>query len=129
VHNANYKQSTGKWEDVNESMSSNSRDYQEKITGHRNQAWVENGVKFDGYSDGRLIDTKAHYGDFVDSSTGQFKDWFSGKNELVNQANRQIQAANGIPIDWYFQESAAMNATQMLFNQNGITGIRFIFMP
>ena len=49
----------GSWQDVNESMSKASRDYQAAITGHTGQAWVQNEVKFDGYSNGILIETNA----------------------------------------------------------------------
>ena len=84
----------GSWQDVNESMSKASRDYQAAITGHTGQAWVQNGVKFDGYSNGILIETKAKYSQFVDSS-GTFRSWFKGADGFVDQARRQLAAANG----------------------------------
>lgn len=75
-------------------MSKASRDYQAAITGHTGQAWVQNGVKFDGYSNGILIETKAKYSQFVDSS-GTFRSWFKGADGFVDQARRQLAAANG----------------------------------
>ena len=118
----------GSWQDVNESMSKASRDYQAAITGHTGQAWVQNGVKFDGYSNGILIETKAKYSQFVDSS-GTFRSWFKGADGFVDQARRQLAAANGAPITWYFKEKAARDATEILFRQNGITGIKLVYSP
>ena len=118
----------GSWQDVNESMSKASRDYQAAITGHTGQAWVQNGVKFDGYSNGILIETKAKYSQFVDSS-GTFRSWFKGADGFVDQARRQLAASNGAPITWYFKEKAARDATEILFRQNGITGIKLVYSP
>ena len=109
-------------------MSKASRDYQAAITGHTGQAWVQNGVKFDGYSSGILIETKAKYSQFVDSS-GTFRSWFKGADGFVDQARRQLAAANGAPITWYFKEKAARDATEILFRQNGITGIKLVYSP
>ena len=61
-------------------------------------------MKFDGISDGTLIEVKSYYSQFVDPNTGEYKDWFFGANSLVDQANRQIMASDGMPICWYFAE-------------------------
>ena len=118
----------GRWKPVNESMSEISRNYQAAITGHTGEVWFYNGVKFDGFSNGTLIEAKAHYSQFV-SKSGTFKEWFSGANGFVDQARRQLAAANGTPITWYFQEESVRNATEILFKQNGIKGINLVFKP
>ena len=103
----------GRWKPVNESMSEISRNYQAAITGHTGEVWFYNGVKFDGFSNGTLIEAKAHYSQFV-SKSGTFKEWFSGANGFVDQARRQLAAANGTPITWYFQEESVRNATEII---------------
>lgn len=119
---------TGKWITTNESMSEISREYQKFITG-TDKVWLENGVKFDGMSNGTLVDAKAKYGQFVNKNTGQFYYWFEGAEELVKQAQRQINASNGATINWYFMDQPSLNATKALFKQEGISGINLIFKP
>lgn len=88
-----------------------------------------NNVKFDGISTtGRLIETKGSYDNFVDKN-GNFRSWFRGAEDLVAQARRQINAAQGAPIDWYFSHEKTMNATMQLFKENSIKGINFIYAP
>ena len=119
----------GEWIDVNEHMSSRARSYQTQITGHDGQSWYQGGVKFDGIENGTLIETKSYYSQFVNKNTGEFYGWFSGANSFVDQANRQINAAGGMPICWYFAEESTMNATQSLFEANNITGIELRYIP
>ena len=117
----------GRWQTVNESMSPESFAYQSQITGHPGEAYVVNGVKFDGISNtGRLIEVKGDYSHFINKS-GMFYEWFTGANSLVSKALRQLSAAGGTPIDWYFSNLKTMNAIQALFEENGITGINFIY--
>jgi hypothetical protein len=91
-------------------------------------AYLANGVKFDGYANGILLDAKGPgYAAFV--KNGQFRSWFAGAEGLVNQAREQLQAANGTPIQWHFAEQAAANATRQLFQDKGVTGIDIVFTP
>jgi len=120
---------TGRWENVNESMSPDARAFQTRVTGRPNQSFVQNGVRFDGVANGRLIEAKANYSNFVNRNTGKFHSWFQGRDGLTNQARRQIQAADGVPIDWYFQDRVTMDAVSALFMEEGISGINFIFLP
>ncbi len=118
---------TGQWQQVNESMSQASRAYQTQITGHTGEAFIQNGVKFDGVVNGNLVDAKCHYSQFVDKATGQFHQWFAGKQALIDEANRQIAAAQGAHIQWYFAEEEAMHAVQSLFDGKVQDVIEFIF--
>ncbi|MBQ2802855.1 MAG: hypothetical protein IJF07_03045 [Lachnospiraceae bacterium] len=118
---------SGQWEKVNESMSEFSRTYQKQITGKEGMAWVQNGVKFDGMKDGVLLDAKGKYAQFIDKNTGEFKDWFSGKQDFIDEAKRQINASEGAKIQWYFAEEESLAAVQDLFMDNGITEIELIF--
>jgi hypothetical protein len=120
----------GVWTAENESMSSRARDYQERVTGaSRNTVYEVNGVKFDGYQGGTLIDAKGPGYDRFLESNGAFKPWFSGANGLVNDANRQLAAANGVPIQWRVAEERTANAIRDLFAANGVNGIDVVYTP
>jgi hypothetical protein len=120
---------SGKWEKVNESMSDAARAYQTQITGVTGQAWIQNGVKFDGIKDGVLIEAKGHYSQFIDKSSGEFYDWFSSAAELQKKAIRQIIASEGLPIKWLFSEEDSLRAVEKLFGSAEIEGIEMVFAP
>lgn len=118
----------GTWINVNEHMSQASRDFQTQITGQTGQAFLINGVRFDGVSAaGRLIEVKGSFSAFINQNTGQFHSWFRGGQGFIDQANRQLQAAGRVPIDWFFSDKASMNAVMKLFESANIRGINFIF--
>ena len=117
----------GNWTSVNESMSPRAASYQSQVTGaDPGSSYVVNGVKFDGYSNGTLLDAKGPgYSNFVNSS-GNFQDWFTGQQSLVNQARNQIAAANGTPITWYVAEPSAANAISNLLSSRGFGAINVV---
>ena len=120
----------GVWEMTNESMSEASRNYQRFITGAEDgMVYKVNGVKFDGYKDGVLIEAKGNYSNFVNKKTGEFYKWFDGKDSLISQAKRQSDAANGIKIQWYFNDEVSMSAIKELFSDQDVKGIDFILKP
>lgn len=89
---------------------------------------ASNGVKFGGFANGVLLDAKGlGYARFV--KDGQFRSWWRGAGGFVEQAQRQLQAAGGTPIQWHFAEKAAANATRGLFQSRGIGGVEVIFTP
>ena len=105
-------------------MSDNSMAYQKQITGaEEGMVYEVNGVKFDGYKDGVLIDAKGSYGNLADPNTGDFKPFFTGQQGIVDQAIRQLNAANGTSINWYFQDYTTYQAFKNLFSGEQITGI------
>ena len=110
----------GNWETVNESMSAAAKSYQEFISGRKwNESFVLDNTKFDGLRDGVLSDAKSGMTNFVDQSTGKFYGWFetssTGGQGLIDQAQRQIIAAKGNPIEWHFQYSEVRDAVKKLF--------------
>ncbi len=118
----------GNWQTVNEAMSERAAAYQAQITGQGGQAYVVNGVKFDGVNAQSLLEAKGPgYANFVEN--GQFRPWFEGRQALIDQANAQVAAANGTPIVWNVAEAEAATAMQNLFNGNGITGITIVVTP
>ena len=121
----------GKW--VTESTkgwSAAAKSYQEFVTGVKaGNAFEVNGIKFDGVIDDILVDAKSSYNSLIDKSTGQFRQFFKVNEDLVDQARRQLKAADGVPVRWYFETTETLNATQKLFELNGIEGIELIFHP
>jgi len=117
----------GQWKSVNESMSRRARAYQTQITGRTGQAFEVNGVRFDGVSGTTLLDAKDNYNFAI--KDGQFRRWFGGKKDILKQADRQLRAANGLPIQWHFSQEEARDAFQRLLNREGIEGIDLIHTP
>jgi hypothetical protein len=87
-----------------------------------------NGVKFDGFQDGTLIDAKGPgYAQGV--KNGNFQAWYRGADSLVEQAQRQLAVAGRTPIEWRVAEPQASTAIQNLFADHGITGIKVVNVP
>jgi RHS repeat-associated protein len=123
------KSLNGQFKIVNESMSDAAKSYQSFVTGRAwNESYVLKGTKFDGYVNGILLDAKSGYKNFVNKD-GQFYDWFKGKQGLLDQAERQLVAADGNRIRWTFENENVMNATKNLFEKEGIDGIELIHVP
>lgn len=120
----------GKWAKVSESMSDAAASFQKQITGvDVSKSFKLNGVKFDGVTNsGTLLDAKSGMKSFV-GKDGNFKKWFSGADKLVKQANSQLKAANGVSVQWHFENKSVLEATQKLFKKNDIQGIKLIHTP
>ncbi len=121
--------SPGAWGTATESMSARSAAYQARVTGQPvGSVYRVNGVKFDGYAQGILQEAKGPgYASFV--RNGQFQPWFNGADGLVSQAQRQLAAAQGVPITWSVAEANAVTAIDNLFMSRGISGISLIHAP
>ncbi|MFD2584361.1 Tox-REase-5 domain-containing protein [Pedobacter vanadiisoli] len=85
-------------------------------------------MKFNGINNGTLLEAKSSYDNFVNKN-GEFQDWFIGKDPLVDQARRQLEAANGSVIEWNFSSQKSLNATKTLFEQNNIRSILLKYTP
>ncbi|MEA1649361.1 Tox-REase-5 domain-containing protein [Nitrospirillum sp. BR 11164] len=118
----------GFWKSVNESMSERASSYQAQITGRPGEAYMVDGVKFDGFADGTLLDAKGPgYASFV--KDGKFRSFFRGQDSLLDQALRQTRAADGTPITWHVAEPEAATAMRNLLKQNDIEGITVVHTP
>ena len=120
----------GNWQKVPESMSERARKYQAAITGRAaDEVYVVNGVKFDGYKRGTLLEAKgAGYAAFI-GRDGKFYRWFKGQDALVKQAARQVKAAGGKTIEWHVAEKDAADTMRKLLQDNGYGSIRVIHTP
>ena len=107
------------------------RNYQEQITGRQGQAFLRNGVKFDGFDaqTGALLEAKGPgYANFLDED-GNWKAWFEssgGVRALEDQAKNQLKAAGGSPVIWHVAEENAANAIRDLVKD---FGIKVVFTP
>jgi len=119
----------GMWKAANETMSIRSAAYQARITGRSVvESYVVKGVKFDGFKNGILLEAKGPgYASFV--RNGEFRNWFKGAENMVDQARRQVRVAGGTPIHWHVAEENAAKAIRELLRDNEITGIDIIHTP
>ena len=120
----------GKWKIVNESMSDAAKSYQELISGRSiRESFELKNVKFDGLRNGILAEAKSGMLNFVDQSQGRFKAWFNGGDALLDQARRQSEAAEGLPVEWHIEHKSVMDAIQNLFEDENFTNIFLIHTP
>lgn len=106
--------------------------YQEQITGVRRGieydvpfAGVKSGkVSFDGYDAARkvLLDAK-------DWKGYPPTDWDFWHKKVVREAQHQVEAANGTPIEWHFPQRDALDAVKGVFDDKKIQGIKLILTP
>jgi uncharacterized protein YukE len=120
--------SSGEWRQVKEYMSDTSRTYQNVAGGRDGMAFVlsrPNGklVKFDGYdpATNTLIETKGDFSTFRNSA-GEFKKVFETRvlRKMERQAERQLDAAGGTPIEWRFMDKEAADYVKLAFARDRI---------
>lgn len=116
-----------------ENMSDLARSYQSYATGmDANTVYVVNGYNFDGYVDGKIIDAKGPTYDklLTPSSPGSSVYPYQGvADKLVQTANKELAAANGVPIEWRVMEAGAVPKIQDVLARAGITGINVVYYP
>ncbi|WP_425271232.1 Tox-REase-5 domain-containing protein [Mycobacterium gastri] len=120
----------GTWQPITESMSDRAAQYQMQITGHPiTEGYIIDGVKFDGFTNGTLIEVKSYYSQFIEN--GQWKPFFTGQQSLIDQAVNQVRAAHGAPIEWVFAEPETKAVVEKMFSRipelNGM--IRYAVIP
>ncbi len=109
----------GRWARATESMSARAARYQAQISGRAaGEVYLVNGVKFDAFRDGVLLDAKGPgYGNFV--RNGEFYDWFRGARSMREQAARQVAAAGSTPITWHVAEAKAVDPIRQALIDGG----------
>jgi hypothetical protein len=110
----------GEWGKASEGMSEQARRYQVQVTGapegyvYRVQLG-DKYVKFDGYDGGVLIETKSTgYAQWINKKLEFFGN-FQGRNQMLEQAKRQLEAAQGTPIRWIVAEERLAGALRKMF--------------
>jgi hypothetical protein len=109
--------SRGAWSRVPESMTARAASYQQQVGGRPGSAYVLNGVKFDAISkSGTLIEAKGPgLSKFV--RNGNFRNWFEGTSKFMDQAQRQVAAADGRKIEWHVAEKDVADAIRERFRE------------
>jgi hypothetical protein len=119
----------GVWGTANESMSARAAAFQTQVTGRASgSVYRVNGVKFDGFANGVLQEAKGP-GYAIGVRNGVFQPWYRGADDLANQAQRQLAAADGTPITWSVAEEEVVTAINNLFMSRGISGIKVVHVP
>jgi hypothetical protein len=123
----------GQWAPADEYMSEQARRYQAQVTGAP-EGYVyrvklgNKDVKFDGFDQGVLIETKATgYAQWITKKLEFFGN-FKGRDQLLEQAKRQVRAATGTPIRWIAAEEKLAGALRLLFEREQLP-IEVIHVP
>ena len=124
----------GEWVKAGEGMSEQARRYQVQVTGAP-EGYVyrvklgDKDVKFDGFHEGVLIETKATgFAQWIDKELNFLK-IFQGRQQMIDQAQRQLRAARGTPIRWIVAEEKLAGALRRLFKANGLDEIEVMHVP
>lgn len=80
-----------------------------------------NGTKFDDFRDGVLYEYKKEQTNFIDKQN-EFHGWFKGALADLDQAQRQVKAAKGIPIVWRVGQRRVEAYTKLLRGFKEIKG-------
>lgn len=123
----------GEWTKKAERMSGAAQRYQSQVTGAP-EGWVyrvrtgpgpKDFVDFDGFKDGVLLEIKGPgYRKLLQKMHG--KEWFDGVDDMIAQANRQLNAAGSTPIRWHFAEQEVAGFIRKLFQDKGLDGIEVV---
>ncbi|MCO6667393.1 hypothetical protein KJZ12_08720 [Cutibacterium avidum] len=92
-----------------------------QITG-RPEGYYVNGVEFDGYQNGELLDAKGlGYAKLLPA------EWSTARGPLRDAADRQLAAAGSTPIHWIFaEEEAAREARKIIPEEIKISHVPFL---
>ncbi|NOK33208.1 hypothetical protein HMI49_08385 [Corallococcus exercitus] len=120
----------GKWRPATEHMEDAARKYQSQIArAPEGQVYDVDNVKFDGFTNGVLLEAKGPgYEKFLDLAVEQ-GGWFEGFTDMVRQAKRQQRVARGFPLEWHFAERRVADYVRVLFKRNGLGRIPVLFTP
>jgi hypothetical protein len=127
----------GKWVRATEHMEPPARKYQSQVTSAP-EGWVyrvfygsgpDDYVDFDGFVNGVLREAKGpgYLGFFTKG--GRPEKWFKGAQAMLKQGERQLNAANGLPVEWHFAEREVADAMRKAFNSNRLNDIKVVHSP
>ena len=126
----------GQWIQKPEGMSPDAQRYQSQVTGAP-PGWVyrvstgpgpRDFVDFDGFRDGFLLEAKGPgYHALLQKMYG--KDWFNGVKQMLEQAERQVRASKGVPIQWHFAEQEVTDLLRTAFRKEGLRPIKISHTP
>lgn len=109
--------------ELGRNMSASDRAYQIKCGGRKAAGYYVNGIQFDTFDQAtrQLVDAKNWAADgVIVRALRENKHWAGWK--VVNQAQDQIRAANGVPIVWRVASQEAKDAIDPIFAAWRFTG-------
>jgi hypothetical protein len=109
-------------------MSEDAAAYQARVC-KASSGWgyYVNGVQFDGYETNLLTDAKFYADGGRMSQALARQDYWAG-TKMLNQAARQVNAANGLAVEWRVAGQTATTQLQELFRVNNVP-IRVVYVP
>jgi hypothetical protein len=109
-------------------MSDEAAAYQSRVC-HADRGWgyYRNGVQYDGYNQGALIDAK-YYPEGGSMTKSLARNSYWAGNRALEQAARQLEAAGGIPVEWRVASQTAASKLWELFRVNNVP-IKVVFVP
>ncbi len=130
----------GKWVESAESMSDRARRYQAQVTGtpdgrvyrvenvRTRDGKLKPKVDFDGFRDGVLLEAKGPgYLNFV--KNGRFTRFFTGADDIVEQAKSQLAAAGELKVRWHVAEAETAQAIGVLLEDAKLSKIEIVHTP
>jgi len=127
----------GKWVQKAEGMSEDARRYQVQVTGAP-EGWVyrvffgpgpDDYVDFDGFVNGVVLEAKGpNLAKFIDEALAPVG-FFKGAHGMLQQAQRQSRAANGLPIRWTVAEKKFADFLRKLFDNRNLEHIEVVHIP
>ena len=120
AHNASPCSNPGEFQNVQQNTTPTAAKYQKQVTGTpQGKAYVVNGVKFDGYKKGVLLEAKGPGYESLTENLGQ-QNLDALAERLLGQAERQVIAAKGVPIEWLVAEEGFASKLTAFFINEGI---------
>jgi hypothetical protein len=127
----------GKWVQKAEGMSEEAMRYQVQVTGTP-KGWVyrvffgpgpDDYVDFDGFVNGVLLEAKGpNLAKFIDEGLEPVG-FFKGADGMLQQAQRQFRASNGLPIRWIVAEKKFADFLREMFRNNNLSSIEVLHVP
>jgi Restriction endonuclease fold toxin 5 len=116
-------------------------DYQESQTGvpaglevYYRGVWYD-GVTTTAQGNAVLIDYKDGYDGFLNADGSGLANWVANnpevkvEDELIRQARRQVNAANGTAVEWRYSSQRFTNYMNALFEDRNINNITAVYTP
>lgn len=121
----------GKWMEIGRPPTSPYK-FEKQVTGAPPSIEYEvNGVKFDGYDTktGKLLDAKNYTETNIYAQDNPDPRFFEiMRNNTLKEAQRQIAAANGVPIEWHVSNQKSVNELRKIFQEADLD-IQVIYTP
>ncbi|MCB9762540.1 MAG: hypothetical protein H6739_22265 [Alphaproteobacteria bacterium] len=121
----------GKWVPETGGMPPRARKYQSQVTGApEGYVYEVDGVKFDGFEDGVLIEAKGEgYSTFITNEGRRWQRWFTKGSDTVEQMKRQSRAAGSMPVHWHVAEREFADFLRGQAAKNNLNNVSVIWTP